>query len=82
MPPASSPPTVEVSIPEIPRQLYTDGHWREGGAGTFDVGKPSDEAVLAYVADADEHDIADAVNAAGLSSPDGCRPLQEPARTF
>lgn len=48
----------------VPVQLFIGGQWRSGQAEKIIVENPSNAEVLAEVANADERDVADAVEAA------------------
>ena len=49
----------------VPRRLYIDGEWRDGGGGaTFAVDDPSTGEPIAHVADATSGDALDALGAA------------------
>ena len=67
------------ALPEgTPTQLYIDGAWRDGSAGTFDVINPSDGEVIAAVARAGEDDVTAAIDAAAAAQPDwAARPPRE-----
>lgn len=53
------------ALPELTTEMYLDGEWTAGGAGTFTSFNPATGAELAAVASADVADVDRAVAAAG-----------------
>jgi succinate-semialdehyde dehydrogenase/glutarate-semialdehyde dehydrogenase len=58
----------EVETESIPTDLYIGGSWRPGANGRVDVVNPSDESVIATVADASVADGTAAVDAAASAA--------------
>ncbi|MDQ6777724.1 MAG: NAD-dependent succinate-semialdehyde dehydrogenase [Actinomycetota bacterium] len=57
-------------IDSVPKQLYIDGEWRDGGVGTLAVEDPATGETLGEVADASVEDAKAALDAAVQAGPD------------
>jgi succinate-semialdehyde dehydrogenase/glutarate-semialdehyde dehydrogenase len=65
-----TPTHEQQAIDSVPKQLFIDGEWRDGGEGTLGVEDPSTGETLCEVADASVEDAEAAFEAAVAAGPD------------
>jgi succinate-semialdehyde dehydrogenase/glutarate-semialdehyde dehydrogenase len=65
-----TPTHEQLAIDSVPKQLFIDGEWRDGGEGTLAVEDPSTGETLCEVADASVEDAKAAFEAAVAAGPD------------